>query len=1203
MPEAISNLIVNSAFEEPAKHWRYSPEEGRFVLIDGRRPAGYFVAEQGSNQYNDVGRFVELPVVKEIRKRVSSWRENNYPGCTGVTRKLIAHWHDTEQRTYPFFFCQLDAMETLIWLVEAPDSEKVGIEVDQDNNEFTRICSKMATGTGKTVVMSMLIAWQVINKVTYPQDRRFSKYIFVVTPGITVRNRLSVLKPEDPGNYYDQFGIVPAALRDKFSQGIIEVTNWHTLAWDDEEAIKKKHSVDKRGPLSDEAYCRKVLGPMSRYSNILVINDEAHHAWKKNPEIKVKYDKEDSEMAKELEETSTVWVGGLERINRFCHIHTCYDFSATPFAPSGKKNDDAALFSWIVSDFGLNDAIESGLVKTPRMVVRDDGLPNAKTYKSKLYHIYGEEGVRADLTRPAEPQETLPDLVVNAYLLLGKDWLETYNLWKQSGITVPPVMITVTNGTETASRIKYSFLKNFIDIDELCDPKHILQIDSKVLKKAEREECGEEDFSGVEIDVDSLTEAERVEYLRQQVNTVGRIGEPGEQIRNIISVSMLSEGWDTKTVTHIMGLRAFSSQLLCEQTIGRGLRRTSYDIDEETGLFSSEYVNVFGVPFSFLPQEASPGDVKPAKPKTQIYVRKDKAEFEIQWPNVVRIDHRLGDVLSLDMKNMPVLEIDATEHISIADLAPFIGDKGYLNDVSEISLDDIDEDEFRLQTTIFKAAAVLYDENWSTKGTRIGLLGQLVRLIEEFVDSDRIRISPLSYSDRDNPRRRVVLSLNIGRIIKHIRDYIISENTESLEVIIDQSRPVLSTADMPTWYTSKPCELTSKSHISHCVMDSTYESSDAFRLDRNPFVEAWAKNDHLNFEVQYMHNGRFGNYRPDFLIKLRNGRYLVLETKGRDSEQVRAKREALEEWTAAVSSLGKYGQWSSDICYKDDDVDEIIARHMDTGYGRSKEGENSEPVQAEHVEPGSGVSVTRRISVYRQPEGGLIRPAMMDRRAYEDGKVLGPENVSPPTVGLVVDYLSRMELGDDVRDAFRISMMGARVAGMTDSALPLVEGITGLDDDSIRNACRLVSFDACYRAGVPLSDDALSADPDIQTCENIRIMVGRTVDFFKDEGPVRVFGPTFPGAYTDVIASGDGDLATDDGIWDLKVSKNPPTKEQPLQLLVYYLMCRRSDDKVLKGISSFGMFNPRLNVSFSLRANLIPSAIISTVERDVIGYR
>jgi type III restriction enzyme len=412
----IDHLIINSPYEEPKHYWSYDRENRTFDQKDGRRPAGYVIASQSSKAFDDPGVFVEIPLVNQIRPRVKAWRKAGYPGVTGITKRLLEHWNNSDERQHQFFFCQLEAIETLIWLAEAPAAEKVGIDIPSDGGAFARLCSKMATGSGKTIVMAMLIAWQVSNKVTYPQDARFSKHIFVVAPGLTVKSRLQVLEPAGKNNFYDEFNVVPAALLDKLRQGKVLVRNWHTLNWESDERIAKKKSVDKRGAKSDEAYVREVLGELANTRNILVINDEAHHAWRIPAESKIKGVK------KEDIEEATKWVGGLDRIHKARGILNCYDFSATPFAPSGKQSSEEALFDWIVSDFGLNDAIESGLVKTPRVVVRDDGVPDAKTYKSKLYHIY--EHVKDDLNRRAEEQVPLPDLVTVGYYLLGKDWLE-----------------------------------------------------------------------------------------------------------------------------------------------------------------------------------------------------------------------------------------------------------------------------------------------------------------------------------------------------------------------------------------------------------------------------------------------------------------------------------------------------------------------------------------------------------------------------------------------------------------------------------------------------------------------------------------------------------------------------------------------------------------------------------------------------------
>lgn len=920
MMAGIDQLIINSAYREPTHHWKYDLNQQAFVREPGRRPAGYFVAGQGSNQYNDIGQFIELPLVNRIRPRVKAWREAGYPGVTGVTRKLLNHWNDPEARQYQFFFCQMDAMETLVWLTEAPASEKVGVDIPSDGGLFRRICTKLCTGGGKTTVMAMLIAWMICNKVTYPQDRRFSKYVFIVAPGLTVKSRLQVLQTGGDDNYYLQFNIVPVGLLDKLHQGKVMITNWQALAWDSEEAIAKRRSVDKRGPKSDEAYTREVLGDMPNASNILVINDEAHHAWRKNPENKGKLSKEQ----KEAEQEATIWISGLDRIHKTRNILTCYDFSATPFAPSGKKNDEEALFGWIVSDFGLNDGIESGLVKTPRVVVRDDGIPDASTFKSKLYHIYADETVKDDINRSAGPEEPLPDLLTQAYYLLGKDWLELYKAWKKAGAAVPPVMITVTNRTETAARIKYAFDHARIPVPELCDPKLTIHIDSKTMDDAVATVAPEiSDEEGGE-----LSKADAAAILRETVDTVGQKGKRGEQIRNVISVGMLSEGWDAKTVTHILGLRAFSSQLLCEQVVGRGLRRTSYDLADGSDMFTPEYVNIFGIPFTFLPHESDEQGTAPTTPpKTQVEALKDRSEYQISWPNIIRLDRVFNPKLVVDLSKIETLELNASETRLSADLAPIIDGKTDLTKCTEIDLEKLDAN-LRMQTIIFKASSEVYDlmkASWKNEATKFALLGQVIHIVEEYLHSGAIAINPPLFNT-DPLRQKIILMANMNKVVQHLWSYIRLNQTERIIPVFDPSKKVRSTADMPTWFTSKPCCITQHSQISHCVFDSTWEATESYILEKDPNVAAWAKNDHLGFEIVYVFEGVVRKYTPDFLIRLQNGKTLVLETKGQETQKDKEKRKALAEWISAVNALGEYGEWCNDVSYNVADVHGIIKK-------------------------------------------------------------------------------------------------------------------------------------------------------------------------------------------------------------------------------------------------------------------------------------
>lgn len=902
----IGQLIINSPYSEPREHWKYDPVTQGFDLASGRRQAGYIIASQRDRAANDPGMFVEIPLVNRIRPRVRAWRDKGYPGVTGITKRLLAHWQDPElSDKRRFFFCQLEAIETLIWLVEGHPSEREGLTIPSDDGPFQRLCSKMATGTGKTIVMSMVAAWQILNKVVYSKDTRFSKNILVVTPGLTVRSRLGVLDPKSSDNYYDRFDIVPASFSEPLRQGAVHITNWHSLGWDSEEVIQKRRSVDKRGPLSDEAYIRDVLGDLSGAKDIVVLNDEAHHAWRVPAESKIKGVKKE-----EIEE-ATVWVNGLDRIARVRGIGHCFDFSATPYAPTGKTTAEGSLFPWIVSDFGLNDAIESGLVKTPRVVVRDNGKIDPKTFKSQLYHIYDNEEVKADLNRKALPTEPLPPLVVNAYMLLGYDWLETQRAWKEAGSPVPPVMISAVNTTETAARVKYSFDHKKIRIEELCQPTKTIHIDSSVLDNAEalRSDLGDS------IDLQNLSKQELAELHREKVDTVGQMGKSGQFIQNVISVGMLTEGWDAKTVTHIMGLRAFSSQLLCEQVIGRGLRRTSYEVDPVTGLFQPEYVNVFGIPFSYLPFEGS-GESRPAPAvaKLPIFPDPEKSQYKIQWPNLIRVEHSFSPALSIELSQLSGLELKASDVVELAELAPTIDGKPNLDKIKVIELEKLAR-EFRQQKVIFEVARDLFDQmNHGWSGDKGALLSQLIAITQKFIESDRYSVKPESYAE-DELKRNLLITLSMNKVVQYLFEHIRFQNTLMLQPVFDERRPILSTEDAGTWHTSRPCQRMKKTHMNLCVVDSTWEQAAAQELDRSDLVEAWVKNDHLNFEIIYLLQGTFRRYIPDFIVKLRGNRFLILEVKGQETDRDRTKWGFLNEWVQAVNDDGRFGTWSWDVSF------------------------------------------------------------------------------------------------------------------------------------------------------------------------------------------------------------------------------------------------------------------------------------------------
>jgi type III restriction enzyme len=414
------------------------------------------------------------------------------------------------------------------------------------------------------------------------------------------------------------------------------------------------------------------------------------------------------------------------------------------------------------------------------------------------------------------------------------------------------------------------------------------------------------------------------------VDTVGKAGQPGEKIQNVISVGMLSEGWDAKTVTHIMGLRAFSSQLLCEQVVGRGLRRTSYEVSPETGLFEPEYVSIFGVPFTFLPHEGGEdGPPPPPKPKTAVEPDPAKAEFEIRWPNVVRVDRILQPALTIDWEKVRPLELDAAQTAQVAEVAPILEGKPDVTKIDRIELERLAR-EFRSQRIIFETARDVFDQMKHTwRGSREVLLAQLVQIVEQFIRSDRITITPPLYY-QDELRRRLIITLNMSRVVQHIWEAVRQENTERLAPVFDQDHPIRATGDMRTWYTGKPCERTHRSHINVCVYDSTWEASDAFALDDSDAVAAWAKNDHLGFEVLYVYRGVVRKYRPDFVVRLKNGDFLVIETKGQDTEQDKVKRRYLDEWTQAINAQGGFGRWHSAVAKNPGEIRDILMQNRKT---------------------------------------------------------------------------------------------------------------------------------------------------------------------------------------------------------------------------------------------------------------------------------
>lgn len=866
---------------------------------------------------------------------------------TSVTRSLLTHWHDPSARQLPFYFCQLEAIETLVWHVEASPDFKQGVFVPGDGGAWERVCSKMATGTGKTAVMAMIVAWQVLNALTYPKrNKDFSRAIFIVAPGLTVKERLQVLFPGNPANYYDEFGLCPSeALRQKLNQAELLVENWHSLM----PLKEPERSVVKKGAESDRAFVKRVLGKLAGFKDIAIVNDEAHHAYRIPADIKISK-KQALDAGIDLEE-STRWIEGLDRIHKELRINRCFDLSATPFAPTGKTNTEQGLFDWIVSDFGLNDAIEAGLVKTPRVVVRDGTIPDAASLKPKLYHLYREKEVSEDLNRRgAEPHEPLPQLVQQAYTLLGADWRKALEDWQSAGHASPPVMLTVCNRTETAARIERHFVSGDAHWPELNAPDKTLRVDSRVLEKAEIGESSGTD-KDYEARLKAIVEAAAIpadrkqdllalkkeELLREIVDNVGKRGRAGQDLRHVISVAMLSEGWDAKNVTHIMGLRAFTSQLLCEQVIGRGLRRVSYDTEPVVGsdgverqLFRAEYVNVFGVPLSIFQDAGEGGEAPPPpRPSTQIESLPDRNPLEIRWPNVLRVETVVRPVLTLDWDAVEPLRLDPAQSPLIAEIAPAIGGATAWDQIQTIDLEKL-PDEFRQQRLVFKAARRAFDALQARfTGGRDVLAFQLIRLVEQFLQSGKLDIPSLFH--QDPLRKRILVSLNMDGVVGHLLRYLTEQNEERIEPVFDEEFPIGSTRLMRTWYTTKPCQPAQKSQVSHVVADSAWEAHTANVLEQSGQVLAYAKNDHLGFQVYYLWNGARRRFVPDFIVRLalpgQCSKLLVLEIKGEDSPQNQAKRQALDAWVKGVNAKGGFGLWCWDVAFEMAKIQDILNRH------------------------------------------------------------------------------------------------------------------------------------------------------------------------------------------------------------------------------------------------------------------------------------
>jgi type III restriction enzyme len=931
MALAVDNPIVNSPFVEPSRWWDYS--EGQPVLRDGRRPAGYYLRPRTRSATGSLfeEEFILLDLVNEIRARVKGWRERSYPGTTRVTQELLAYWSRPD-RERKLFFCQREAAETIIWLVEAPTTERMGLDVpldlpgEEDRAKgyagLGRYGCKMATGAGKTLVMGMLISWSVLNKVHYPQDRRFSDAILVVTPNLTVKERDEVLKPSHPKNIYEALDLVPRSLLEAMGKGRYFVTNWHLFLPEDEpEPGEQKagyRSVVRRGKESDKAFASRVLKDLGSKEHVLVFNDEAHHAYRPAPapdeELKG-LSAEERKERKQEEEEATVWVSGLDRIQAARGLNFCVDLSATPFYLKGSGHEEGRPFPWLVSDFGLVDAVESGIVKIPRVPVDDNsGLPDPRYFRL-WEHIMKRlpASDRQTAKRLAKPAAVLRE-AEGALGVIASEWKRTFERFRDEAHPVPPAMIVVCDNTKL-SRLIYEHVagngqqgKVMPELENKPGQEVTLRIDTAIMGEAESRLEGEakQDFA---------------ERLRETVRTVGKTewegeGEPpGKNIRCIVSVGMLTEGWDAQNVTQILGLRAFQSQLLCEQVVGRGLRRTNYD--EVGDPEAVEYVDVYGIPFEVIPVQRVSKDrpPKPLKPSTLVQALKERERLKIEFPRVEGFIFDVRHRVKADIEKIPPLWVhpsqEPTEIVAKDAVGYRVGRPDRLGPGREVVQDrNPFHETHRLQATVYEIAAAI--TNRLHQDSRRFLFPQVLEIVWQYLEQ-RVHFI-------EAPREEIYLEKYKQIIIERISDAIEPDaeaGEPPLLPIIERFRPIGSTSEV-LFRTVRPCHGTTKSHVSHVAEHSKWEHTVAYYLERSPQMISYVKNDHLDFVIPYEFMGTRHNYLPDYLIRQKRNDgselNLILEVKGFQTEPDRAKEVAAQRWVKAVNHHGGFGTWGLAVC-------------------------------------------------------------------------------------------------------------------------------------------------------------------------------------------------------------------------------------------------------------------------------------------------
>ena len=983
MTEAIADPILNSPYEQPDRYFEVGPQGPTGEIKLGRRPSESFipiaVARKGRKSAGDGQAEIDFDItgerreknslINDLRREVGKWRHGGYGRVTPTTRKLLQHWAD-DTRENRVLFCQREAAETAIFLAEVAGRhghtdwrQRLEPFNDEHNGGLPRVALKMATGAGKTVVMAMLIAWQTLNKAQSPRDARFANRFLIMTPGITIRDRLRVLFPNDPENYYDARGLIPPDLKGALVQAQIIITNYHSFLFKDAKEIKgvsastrkillagKKVDPFREGP---EAMVSRVLrdfgggGKAGRKlgQQIVVMNDEAHHCYQDKlitaeaGAVKLSKDEKDAN------EEARVWFRGVQAIARYVGVKSIYDLSATPFYLSGSGYDEGYIFPWTVCDFSLMDAIESGIVKIPRTPVDDDSTHDLVTYL-RLWDFVGDQLPKRKVAGTAGTEGWIPPPELEGALAsLHRSYQRSFEHWEenlaQHGET-PPVFIVVCpntvvsklvydwvagtevvreDGTTVHKAGKLGLLSNVVDGTLLQRPRTILvdsaQLESGETLKPDFRQAASDEIDAFKAeyrrrnpgaDLDKITDEE---ILREVMNTVGKKGKLGEGVRCVVSVAMLTEGWDANTVTHILGIRAFRSQLLCEQVVGRGLRRRSYAVNEN-GMFEPEYSNVYGIPFAFIPSDKTLPEVLPRPPAMEVAAIEGRERFRISFPKLDGYRVEVPDEdLFFDAEAAKLFEIGPSTVPKWTEVQGVVGE-------SERDTDP-DPASYRPQEVAFALAARLLDAHFNTDvDKRPWLFPRLVKIAGQWIDAC-VRVAEgfsVGYLLTDTERRAEAVEA-----IFHAITVQAGNRRERLRPMLRRFDPVGSTVDV-SFLTRKAVESTTRSEVSHVTLDgkdgNTWEQLLAAELELNKNVEAYVKNDHLGFTIPYVHKGRTHSYVPDFLVRLEplDGeeliRTLIVEVSGSQKSPgptIAKATTARDSWCAAVNNHEGFGRW------------------------------------------------------------------------------------------------------------------------------------------------------------------------------------------------------------------------------------------------------------------------------------------------------